>query len=461
MNPIKQFFMATLFIMIASCSSKPVIHEYPPSASPADEIASLEKDLNIAKDKQIDILSPKNYKEAKDSLVEAKKNFLDGKDSQKTLHQVATSRAYLNSAKSVADIARDKMEDVIESRQLAIEADAKTYFNKDLKRIDEDLAEVTRAIEKNKMHSSKENLKLQQKYTDLEIKSIQEKHLRTSRELIIQAKNENAKKYAPRTLAAAEKSYNDTEFYIKMNPHNTIEITDRARATNNAANHVFNINRVAKNTSKVSSEEMAILVEKEKNLAMKSQEKLNMTKDELETTQSALEKEKETQLSLAKTAEELASEKDKLEAEKSLNEKYEEARKTFSSNEAEVYKQGDALLIRLKGIEFPSAKATIQSKSYPLLSKVEKVVEEFGAGAEVTISGHTDSIGGKTVNNRLSKDRALAVKEYLQANGGGIETNIETTGYGDEKPLATNKTASGRAQNRRVDIIIKPDTSKL
>lgn len=137
------------------------------------------------------------------------------------------------------------------------------------------------------------------------------------------------------------------------------------------------------------------------------------------------------------------------------------ARKAFTTEEAEVYKQGDNILIRLKGMEFPSAKATIQSKNYPLLSKVQKVIGEFGTDSAVTIEGHTDSIGGKQINHQLSTQRAMAVKEYLESNIGGLEKKIEAVGFGDEKPIAGNKTATGRAQNRRVDIVIKPEATQL
>ncbi|MDD4974895.1 MAG: OmpA family protein [Bacteriovorax sp.] len=470
MNPLqpfkKNFFKSFLLIIIltgiVACSSKPVVRDFPPTATPAEEIANLERDLNSAKDKQVDVLSPKNFKEAEASLEDAKKKFLNGKDSQQTLHKVAIGRAYLINANNSAEVARENVQDVINAREAALKAEAPIYFNREFKNADEYFEDVTREIEKNKMTAiTKERPKLQQRYLDLELRAIKEKNLKESKDIITQAKKENAEKYAPRTLAIAEKSYTDTEAYIKANPHETLEIKARAKETKDAAYHAFNINRTAKGTSKVSSEEIAILIEQERDRALNNQKKLNSMEDQLETTQSALEKEKETQTSLVQTAEELKAEKEKLEDEKSFDEKYEDARKKFTSNEAEVYRQGDALLIRLKGMEFPSSTATIQSKSYPLLSKVQQVVEEFGTGSEIIIEGHTDSSGAKTINNRLSADRAKAVKEYLQANSGGIEAKIEAVGYGDAKPLATNKTVSGRAQNRRVDIVIKPDTTKL
>lgn len=459
---VSNIFFITVLVVIAACSSKPVVSDFPPSASPADEILSLERDLNTARDKQVDILSPKNFKESQKSLVDAKKTFLNGKDFQQALHEVALGRAYLVKANSAAEVSRESIKDVITARDAAIRADAPKYYGSEFKNLDDYLINVTGDIEKNKMKSAaKERSTLKARYLDLEIKGIQEKNLRESRNVINLAKKEGARRYAPRTLAIAENSLADTSTYIRANPHNTIEINAHVKNTKDAAYHAYNINREAKGTAKVSHEEIAIILKQERDRAIKSESRLDTVQDELQTTQSALEKEKQTHETLAQTKEELAVENEKLAAEKSLNEKYEAARKKFSSNEADVYRQGENLLIRLKGMEFPSSHATIQSKKYPLLSKVEKVIEEFGPGASVTVEGHTDSVGGKTVNNRLSAKRAEAVKDYLQANGGGIDVNIETVGYGDQKPLATNKTASGRAQNRRVDIVIKPEATKL
>ena len=308
---------------------------------------------------------------------------------------------------------------------------------------------------------AKERAKLQNKYLELELRAIKEKHLGESRETISLAKKEKALKFAPRTLAIAEKSYLDTEAYITANRHNTIAIEARAAETKEAAIHALNINRTAKGTDKISSEETALAIEKERmRVAAKENQissmkgELSNVKGELDAAQSALEGTVDANAALI-TAQQ------KLEAEKRLNEKYEAARKEFAGNEAEVYKQGDSLLIRLKGMEFPSGKPTITEKNQPLLGKVQKVMEKFGP-SKIVVEGHTDSVGGKKINDRLSQNRAEAVKNYLQSSGGGIteeSAKIEAVGYGYEKPLATNKTADGRAQNRRVDIIIKPEAA--
>jgi OOP family OmpA-OmpF porin len=73
---------------------------------------------------------------------------------------------------------------------------------------------------------------------------------------------------------------------------------------------------------------------------------------------------------------------------------------------------------------------------------------------QITVTGHTDSAGSKQLNETLSERRADAVKSYLVSKGLSGD-RIVTKGAGDAQPVASNKTAAGRAQNRRVDIDIK------
>ena len=60
------------------------------------------------------------------------------------------------------------------------------------------------------------------------------------------------------------------------------------------------------------------------------------------------------------------------------------------------------------------------------------------------------------VNQRLSQSRAESVKQYFLANGSLPESKLSAVGYGSSRPLASNKTAAGRAVNRRIDVVIKP-----
>ncbi|GGA77602.1 flagellar motor protein MotB [Flavobacterium palustre] len=105
-----------------------------------------------------------------------------------------------------------------------------------------------------------------------------------------------------------------------------------------------------------------------------------------------------------------------------------------------------------KSILFDSSKATIKAESNDKLEEIVKVMNEY-SNANFKLEGHTDSTGNVAKNLQLSKDRAAAVKDYLIAKG--IDANrLSSEGYGVTKPIASNKTVAGRAENRRVEIIL-------
>ena len=78
----------------------------------------------------------------------------------------------------------------------------------------------------------------------------------------------------------------------------------------------------------------------------------------------------------------------------------------------------------------------------------------------LTINGHTDNTGNDAINEPLSRNRALAVSNYLQSRGVNA-SRLTTAGYGSRQPVASNATAEGRAQNRRVEILINPDQNAI
>ena len=105
----------------------------------------------------------------------------------------------------------------------------------------------------------------------------------------------------------------------------------------------------------------------------------------------------------------------------------------------------------LEGVNFESGKSTITQDSYVSLMKVVDIMETFPEST-FDIVGHTDNIGSKDKNMTLSADRANAVKNFLVEKG-IAESRITTQGLGDTKPVASNKTPEGRAQNRRIEFI--------
>ncbi len=106
--------------------------------------------------------------------------------------------------------------------------------------------------------------------------------------------------------------------------------------------------------------------------------------------------------------------------------------------------------IVVENILFNSGKTSLQPTSFAQLDKLANLLNE-NRDIRIEVSGHTDNTGSATVNKKLSKARALAVRNYLITKG-VEEERLEYEGYGLDQPIAPNNTAEGRAQNRRVEI---------
>ncbi len=106
----------------------------------------------------------------------------------------------------------------------------------------------------------------------------------------------------------------------------------------------------------------------------------------------------------------------------------------------------------MKGIKFDVDKDTIKSESKSVLERAVETLKQFPQ-VNVEISGHTDSTGGYEHNMDLSRRRAESVKRYLVEHGVD-ESRISTNGFGPDKPIDTNDTAEGRANNRRIEFQI-------
>ena len=128
----------------------------------------------------------------------------------------------------------------------------------------------------------------------------------------------------------------------------------------------------------------------------------------------------------------------------------------FNRSEARVFREGNNVILRLVGLSFDSGQSVIKQNSFDLLAKVEKAIDVFPR-SELVIQGHTDSYGGDELNQKLSQERAESVQQYM-INAMRIPSyRLIATGYGETNPIANNETESGRAKNRRIDIVIKPN----
>ena len=104
----------------------------------------------------------------------------------------------------------------------------------------------------------------------------------------------------------------------------------------------------------------------------------------------------------------------------------------------------------LRSVHFDFDKSNIRPDAVPVLDEAVRILKEQGS-VNVVVEGHTDGIGTEAYNLKLSRRRADAVRKYLVSHG-IADRRIKTEGYGKSRPVASNDTEDGRAQNRRVEL---------
>ena len=133
-----------------------------------------------------------------------------------------------------------------------------------------------------------------------------------------------------------------------------------------------------------------------------------------------------------------------------------ELRAELVSTGVQVVETDDSIRLIMPGnITFKTDSADINSSFYSVLNSVAKVLNKY-SNSTVLVSGHTDSTGSAAYNLDLSKSRAQSVASYLE--GQGVKASrFEVLGMGSSNPIASNSSAEGRSQNRRVEIKIVPN----
>lgn len=122
-----------------------------------------------------------------------------------------------------------------------------------------------------------------------------------------------------------------------------------------------------------------------------------------------------------------------------------------------VTRNGDNIILNMPGnLTFDTDSTTVKSSFRPVLDAVAEVLKEYKS-TMIQVAGHTDSTGGDKYNLMLSQQRAQSVANIL-GSFGVEQVRMDTVGFGETQPIASNGTASGREQNRRVELTLLPYT---
>lgn len=375
------------------------------------EIKSLTEEMNSALSEQLDVLSPDNFTKANAHLQKARINLDKQLALKREAHnQLALARDFLGNAYATSTIAKKEINDVVVARLSAIAAEAPRFFPNDFKKTDAELLKTTKALEKNEFANTESSrLPLRVSYSDLELRSIRHQHLAPAGVAILQAIKEGAKQYAPTRLDQLVTRYKEVSDYIRNNRTNVDEIKARSVAI------VENANQLLQSTRAI--------------VAARNPERPTIREDVVTTRQASVE---------------------------SLNvdAQVKRIQNQFKASEAEVYRDGNTVYFRLRGLKFPESVAVMKNENLRLLGKVQKAIKGFNI-KEVIVEGHTDNVGNRETNEKISVERAQTIKKYLLSIDAVAANKISARGRAEETPIASNATPEGRAQNRRVDIIVK------
>jgi outer membrane protein OmpA-like peptidoglycan-associated protein len=130
-------------------------------------------------------------------------------------------------------------------------------------------------------------------------------------------------------------------------------------------------------------------------------------------------------------------------------------RQRLENTGVSVTREGDNIILNMPGnITFEVNKTNVKPDFVEILGSVALVLKEYKS-TMIEVAGHTDSSGSDSYNQLLSQQRAQAVSNILNRDGvAGVR--IDTVGYGENRPIASNSTPSGRQQNRRVELTLLP-----
>ncbi len=471
-------FLCGLGLFFVSCASMPDKHySYLPSANAGAEIQKLQEEVAQAEKQQMGILAPESFPRAKKSLERADSLQSRGSSNEKVLEELGEARSYFEQAKSVSAISRNELSGIVEARQKALDAGAWRFERKELNAADRKLTRLANQIEDKDRSldlSVDERADLQKRYMDLEVRAVKSAYLGDAQSRIRSAKKMGAKRFAPRTLESAESKLRSAEMTIEADRGNPQRFSGLAAQANTEAQRLQKVTDLSRRSGGSGNEPLAVaVVNRDERIEsinrQREQEayRAKMSEEQMKAQEQRLRQEQEMAQRSASEAQQSADEAQRaLQSQQQVEQAYTEAQNSFTPEEAQVFRQGDRLILRMRSVTFSSGRADIPPASFATLNKVRDVAQKMKA-QQIIVQGHTDSTGSADINMEVSRRRADVVAQYLRSQfedrrlGGVEETemvtpSIEARGFGYQQPVSSNKTKQGRALNRRVDIVISP-----
>lgn len=438
------------------------------------------------------LLSPKNFERATLAYDAGDKGLARGRNIEYVRNKAAQAEKYYKAATKAAELAKTVLSQVRKSRQDAANAEAPKLSPELWDKAQQKFGTAIRYLERGDLKRAKRyDIEGTSLYRDAELVAIKAQYLTETRRLIKAADRARVDRYAPLTLHKAKRLLAEAEKELSENRYDTDRPRSLAKQANYEAKHAIYLSEVVRDVkgkdlsveqlilqweaplqaiagaadilpamSDGHEELQGVLVEFIENMQNRNQSLEQETEESLVRLGDMEEEIRALDQRLGGATAERAALVRRLEAQARIKEQFEQVEKMFTRSEARVFREGNNVILRLVGLTFDSGKSALGADSFDLLAKVERAIDVF-PNSELIIEGHTDSYGGDELNQKLSQERAESVQMYM-VNAMRIQSyRLIATGYGETQPVANNETESGRAKNRRIDVVIKPNLQSL
>lgn len=474
-------------ILLGGCATSPSVSEKQvfqqfPNVREASTLLEKADNDNLA------FYAPEQMKEAQRVYDNALKDAKAGKPNASALAQEAIARA--KAARLQSDKAKYTFEEVLLAREKALSVNASSVATDEFKEAEATFAKAIAQLEFGQEAKAKRDIEaIKNKYLAIELKALKTNMLSTAKQAVAAAEKADLDDIAPLTvtqakdelkLAVATLEANRTDT-AKANVHSNRAIWlikkaqgiadiyayfDNAKFSEeqkilwyqeqlgsvvSPINKDVQFNNTNKEVVASLRQQVAALAGENETLSANldsAKMQIKQITAESQSRESSLERNQAQALMQAK----LQREKE-LAIKKADDERFAAVQSMFTEEEATVYRQRDNVLIRAQGFAFKSGGSEIESSNFVMLNKITDAIKRF-PDATIVVSGHTDATGSAELNQTLSQARAEVVANFI-TQVSNIDTNKVTfNGYGKDKPVASNETPEGRAQNRRVEILI-------
>jgi outer membrane protein OmpA-like peptidoglycan-associated protein len=444
--------------------------------------------LAAAKAANAELLAPGSYADGMKDYEAAEVGLERGRNVEYVRDKAADAARHFQEAAKIGRLGKTVLAQVMKSRQDAANARAPELSREIWDRAQKAFGEAIREVERGDLKGAKrKDIEATTFYRDAELVAIKAQYLTETRRLLADAERARVDRYAPITLGRAQQLLADAERELNENRYDADLPRSLAQQANYEARHAIYLSEVVRKVrdKDLTVEELVLQWESPlKSIAdaanvvpqmsdgpERVEEELVTFVENLRAANQGLQQESEANaLRVADMAEEIRALDERLggataertalvqrlEAQARVKEQFEKIEQMFAREEARVFREGENVILRLVGLNFDSGKSELKQENLDLLAKVERAIDVFPR-SELIIEGHTDSYGSDEMNQTLSQSRAEAVQQYM-INAMRIPSyRLIATGFGETNPIANNETASGRAQNRRIDIVIKPN----